>query len=310
VIAPAAVPRRPGSGPATLWADRVPLALLLAAPIGISLWGVPYYLGSVAERVRSPLHPLLRPSGAIGLALGIAAFGLFLFLWLYPLRKKIRWLAWTGPVGAWLRLHSLAGIAIPVLAAAHAGWRFEGLIGLGYLAMLLVALSGVVGRYLYTHIPRSRNGLELSRDEASGERRALLTEIALATGRDPKRIEQALAVDANSYRGLNPLQTLLRMIQDDFARGRVLRALRAEWGRPVAGGPPTDPKTLARALRLARREIAITQQVRMLDASRRVFGLWHVAHRPFAITALLAVLIHVVVAFAVGAVPASWVAAP
>ena len=189
-----------------------------------------------------------------------------------------------------------------MLAAAHAGWRFDGLIGLGYLSMLLVALSGVIGRYLYTHIPRSRTGLELGRDEAASERRALLTEIAIATGRDPRRIEQALAVDAGSYRGLNPFQTLLRMIQDDFARGRVLRALRAEWERPVAGGPPPDRKALARALRLARREIAIAQQVRMLDASRHVFGLWHVAHRPFAITALIAVIVHVVVAMWIGGI--------
>jgi hypothetical protein len=33
-----------------------------------------------------------------------------------------------------------------------------------------------------------------------------------------------------------------------------------------------------------------------------VFALWHVVHRPFAVTALLAVTIHVAVAVAVGSV--------
>jgi hypothetical protein len=299
--APGTAPRRAG-GPAGLSADAFPLAILLGIPLAITVWGLPYYAGSLATRVRSPLHALLRPSGTIGLALGIAAFSLFLFLWLYPLRKKFRSLAWAGPVAGWLRLHSLAGLSIPLLAAVHAGWRFDGLIGLGYLAMLLVALSGVVGRYLYTHIPRSRNGVELNREEAANERRALLTEIAAATGRDPRRIEQALSVDARAYEGLNPLHTLLRMAADDVDRRRVLRTLRAEWRRPAADVPPLDPRALARALRLARREITLTQQVRMLEASRRVFGLWHVAHRPFAITALLAVLVHVIVAIVVGGV--------
>ena len=55
-----------------------------------------------------------------------------------------------------------------------------------------------------------------------------------------------------------------------------------------------------RAVRLASREIALTQQTRMLDATHRLFGWWHVAHRPFAMTALLAVLIHVIVVVAVG----------
>jgi len=296
-------PRAPGGhGPPTLWADRIPLTLLLAAPVAITLWGLHYYLSPIGARVRNPLHALLRPSGTVGLALGIVAFALFLFLWLYPLRKKFRWLAWTGAVGTWLRVHSLAGLSIPVLAAVHAGWRFDGLIGLGYLSMLVVAMSGMIGRYLYSHIPRSRNGLELGREEIVAERRALLTEIAVATGRDPRVIEQALAVDPRPYQGLNPFQTIARMAHDDLARGRVLRTLRAEWGTALPGAAPSDPRSLDRALKLARREIAIGQQVRMLDTSRRVFGLWHVAHRPFAITALLAVVIHVIVAFAVGAV--------
>jgi len=33
----------------------------------------------------------------------------------------------------------------------------------------------------------------------------------------------------------------------------------------------------------------------MLDTTRRLFGYWHVAHRPIAVTALLAVLVHVAV---------------
>lgn len=53
-------------------------------------------------------------------------------------------------------------------------------------------------------------------------------------------------------------------------------------------------------LRLARSEMALTQQARMLAATQRVFRFWHVAHRPFAITALVAVGIHVGVAVAMG----------
>ena len=56
-----------------------------------------------------------------------------------------------------------------------------------------------------------------------------------------------------------------------------------------------------RVVHLASREISLAQQARMLDATQRVFGYWHVAHRPFAVTALVAVVIHVAVVVAVGA---------
>lgn len=73
--------------------------------------------------MRSPLHPWLKPTGYVGQTAGLLSAGLFLFLWLYPLRKKLRWLAFTGSLGRWLDVHIVAGFAIPLLAAMHAAWQ-------------------------------------------------------------------------------------------------------------------------------------------------------------------------------------------
>jgi hypothetical protein len=51
---------------------------------------------------------------------------------------------------------------------------------------------------------------------------------------------------------------------------------------------------------LARREMALSQQMRLLDATHRLFRFWHVAHRPVALAALVAVAVHVGVAVAMG----------
>ena len=75
-----------------------------------------------------------------------------------------------GSLQRWLDVHIVAGLSVPLVGALHAGWRFHGLIGLGYLAMLAVSLSGIVGRYLYIHIPRGRSGLEMSLDEIERQR--------------------------------------------------------------------------------------------------------------------------------------------
>jgi hypothetical protein len=163
-----------------------------------------------------------------------------------------------------------------------------------------------MGRYLYTRIPRRQNGLELSIDEVASERRALVTRIAAATGLEPAAVERALATDRRTFAGLDPLRTVLRMAADDWARWqsvrRLARALATRRGDRSGERPALDRRALAEVFRLARREVGLSQQARMLEASRRVFGYWHVAHRPVAITALLAVVVHVVVALAVGAV--------
>ena len=284
---------RPASGRgAALFAVLVPLA--------VTLFGMPYYALGPAERVRHALHPWLKPSGYLGQAAGLLGLAMFLFLWLYPLRKKHRWLAWTGAVGSWLRVHTAFGLVIPLLVAVHAAWRFTGLIGLGYGAMLTVALSGIVGRYLYVHIPRSLDGAELSREDVAEQRRTLVKRLALTTGRDPAAIERGLMAALTPASAGGVAGVLRRMLLDDFVRWRTIRRLRREWTRPPAGIAPLDRRSLDEALALARRELELAQQVRMLDAGRRVFGYWHVAHRPVAVTALLAVLVHVAVAVATG----------
>ena len=284
------------------YGDAIAIAASCLLPLAVTAWGWSYYAAPLAGRLRHPLHSLLRPSGPVGLGLGVLGLALFLFMWLYPFRKTVKWLAWTGPLGAWMRVHVVAGLAIPVIVAVHAGWRFEGLIGMGYLSMFVVSLSGIVGRYLYVHIPRSRNGLEMSMEEVGGERRALITDIAAASGLVPAEVERRLAVDPRPYAGLDPARTLWRMLRDDLSRGRMLSELQRELAKPQPGRSPIGRPQLRETMRLARREMALSQQVRMLEATRRVFGFWHVAHRPFAITALIAVLIHVVVAVVVGGI--------
>lgn len=266
----------------------------------INLAGLPYYMLPAAERVRSALHPWLKPTGYVGQTAGFLSFAMFLYMWLYPMRKKFRWLDFTGTLAGWLDVHVAAGILIPFLAAIHAAWHFTGLIGLGYGAMMVVCLSGIVGRYLYVRIPRSRSGLELSIEEANAQRQALLQRIVAATGLGEGMVDKLLSADPLPYQGLGPARTVVRMLLDDFSRARSARRLRRHWKGVSGARTAADRAVFSEVLRLARRQMALSQQVRMLDATHRVFRYWHVAHRPFAITALVGVVLHVVTAVALG----------
>ncbi len=280
---------------------RVVLGLTLAALTAICVLGVPYYLEPMAARVRSPWHAWLKPSGYIGQSAGLVALVLFLFLWLYPLRKRFRWLAFTGAMSRWLNSHVLVALALPLLVAVHAAWRFTGVIGLGFWSMMVVWLSGIVGRYIYARIPRGKAGVELTMEEIVGRRNDLLAQIAEHSGLEVAAVTAALAPASASTTGLGVWGTLRRMVADDFARRGAARRLRRLW---KARGPrrrSSDRAALRSVLRLARQEVALTQQGRMLDATQAVFRYWHVLHRPVAVAALVAVLVHVAVVVSLGA---------
>lgn len=254
----------------------------------------------MAERVRSVEHAWLRPSGYIGQSAGILAALIFASLWLYPLRKRFRTATWAGPLSKWLDVHISLALTLPLLLAIHAGWRFGGLIGLGFLAMMIVWSSGIVGRYLYVRIPRSRSGMELTLDQIAENRRSLVTDLAATTGLDPATLERTLRAEAPDRRAAGLLPAFGAMLSGDMSRWRLGRELRRRW-RHLPGRPALDDATLKSAVDMAVREVALAQQVRLLQRTHRIFRYWHVLHRPIAVTALIAVAIHIAVVVAVGA---------
>lgn len=297
-ISDATAPAQPGRR-----GGRVVLVLMLTFLTAVCVVGARYYLEPMAARVRNPLHPWLKSSGYIGQSAGLLALVLFLFLWLYPLRKKFRWLAFTGAISRWLDAHVIAALGLPLLVAVHAAWRFGGVIGLGFWSMMVVWLSGLVGRYLYARIPRSRAGVELSREEIAARRAALLVQISQHSGLDQATIDTALQPAVASARRTGIWGTFTRMVADDFARWAAERRLRKAWQARGRRGS-MDKGAVRLVLRLVRQEVKLAQQVRMLDATHAVFRYWHVFHRPLAIAALLAVVVHVAVVVALGA---TWV---
>jgi hypothetical protein len=278
---------------------RVATPLLLALLLAASLPGLPYYLAPAAIRLRHPLHAWLKPSGLIGQSAGILSLLLFLFLWLYPLRKRVPWLRGLGRLPAWLDVHIVAGLAVPIVGAIHAGWRFSGLIGLGYVSMLVVSLSGIVGRYLYGHIPRGLDGLELGRGQIEARKRELVARIARRLDLDEPRIAQELDAALVTPQPRGFVEAVGALAASDALRWLAVRRLRRGWARRGIGGA-LDRRELREVGRMIRREMALAQQLALLDATQSVFRFWHVAHLPVAVTALGAVLVHVAVVVALG----------
>jgi hypothetical protein len=282
---------------------RVAWLLGIGLPLAaVNLIGLPYYRAPMAVRVRHPWHHLLRPSGTVGLAAGILALAIFVFLWLYPLRKKFKQLAFLGSVGRWMDVHVASALALPLLLLIHSAWQSDGLIGLGLVAMFVVIASGIVGRYLYVRIPRARDGVELTREEVATERRDLIDRLAATTGLPVDAVERTLDISGADAAEPGVARAILQLLAADLLRWRRTAQLRRRWMAMAPDGRPLGRPALREAVRLANREISLTQQSRMLQATHRIFRFWHVAHRPFAITALIAVIIHVAVVLAVGVV--------
>lgn len=90
-----------------------------------------------------------------GHVLGILGFILMLMTeTLYSYRKRSHRARW-GSMETWLKFHIFTGLVGPYMVLLHTSWKFHGLAGAVTLLTLLIVLSGFVGRYIYTRIPRT-----------------------------------------------------------------------------------------------------------------------------------------------------------
>ena len=100
-------------------------------------------------------------SEVFGHGMGILGFVLMLMTeTLYSLRKRSRSVRW-GRMSTWLQLHIFTGLVGPYMVLLHSSWKFHGLAGATTLLTVIIVVSGFVGRYIFTRIPRTLDGLEI-----------------------------------------------------------------------------------------------------------------------------------------------------
>ena len=108
---------------------------------------------------RFPTEQYLTPQSGAGYAFGILGGSAMLLLLVYPLRKRMRWLAFMGTTKRWFQAHMALGVVGPVLVLFHANFSLGATNSNVALAcMLIVSGSGLFGRYFYTRIHHGLHG--------------------------------------------------------------------------------------------------------------------------------------------------------
>jgi hypothetical protein len=281
--------------------------LALAVVLVIAGYGWNYYTLSAAQRPFSPKHQLLRPSGTIGIKLGMVGVLMFFLIYLYPLRKKWGWLGRQGNSRHWLDFHIVLGTAAPIIIAFHSSFKFGNIAGMAFWSMLMVTLSGFVGRYLYSHIPRSLNAAELSMKEIKEKEEALRRELEEQKRTFGFTVDALAELPTPAELAKTPIMaSLLSMFLIDFKRPfkaslvRLRSAGFGAWVFSCFGLFSTRDQKLERAIRVAQKQASLSQSIVFLGRTQRIFQLWHVIHRPFSYAFAILAIIHIGLALFMG----------
>jgi hypothetical protein len=271
------------------WWIMLGIAAGAAATIALCVYGLTYYILPADARLLSPRHAVLKPSGRIGNALGIVGGVLLLLMYLYPLRKKWKWLSRKGKTKNWLDYHILMGLVGPVLITFHSSFKLSGVAGFAYWSMIAVVASGIVGRYLYGRIPRKLGAVEMSVDEAGQLCADLALQIRAQNVLTEKELQPLLALPSLDEVRAMPLgKALVVIVALDVRRSWALLRLRWKVGVHVSGH-----EDVSRALTAIRKQAALSKDALFLGKVQQMFKLWHVVHRPFSYSLAIMATLHI-----------------
>ena len=246
---------------------------------------------------------LYAPGSDLGYYLGLAGSLMMALLLLYPLRKRIGWLRRAGDLRHWFKLHMFLGITGPVLVLFHSTLQVGSLnAAIALYSMLLVAGSGVVGRFIYTKIHHGLYGRQATLQErqerlgrASG---AIRTKLRFSDDLE-RRLAAFEAYATNEQRAgiVGARRFVAVALRAPWLRRRTLRELRRVL-LAAAAEQRWSAEQVAARMHIARRMLddylLALQEVAQFSVYERLFSLWHVLHVPFVFMLVLCAIVHVV----------------
>jgi hypothetical protein len=264
------------------------------------LGGRDYFTTPLAVRGYAPGHRLLRPSGPIGQSFGLAGTVLLIVPFAYMARKRLARAKGMGTAKAWLEVHLFCGIVGPVLVTLHTTLKFNGIISAAYWSMVIVMLSGFVGRFLFVRIPRSIRGNEMTRTELDASAVELREEISRSVS-SKYMLERIQRVEREAVPTGGADLSLFNLLFGEVALSRKLRGLDREL---EGAGLAADKR--AEVIQLTAERSMLLRKIAYLERTKKLFAMWHVFHLPLVYLLLVIAAAHITLALYMGYVPFRW----
>lgn len=278
------------------------------------------------ERPFHDKHSFVKPGGLWGHGFGVVGTFMITFMHVYSIRKRFKFFRNWGSLKKWLHFHIYLGIIGSLFVMVHSTGKVNGLVSLSFWSMVLVFLSGFVGRFFYGAIPRRATGLAYSLEEAAD----LSEEWSAGLKRSFAKIGDAAAQldslesrrDVNRFLGkyVKPISDVGRLRNFDET---ALSGLRPIWGfsrrmvREIKEYRTNEAawkyflqirKTelrkrksfLKRKIKTIEKAASIKRKVQRWKSIQARLYYWHVFHKPLSVIMYTILFVHVYVSVKYG----------
>jgi len=267
----------------------------------LSITGWQYYTLPPEERVFHPKHSYLKPSGLVGHGLGIVgSLMMIIGVSSYMIRKRWKKLHRLGYLKHWLEFHIFMCSVGPILVLFHTAFKFGGIISIGFWSMVIVFLSGVIGRVIYIQLPKTLQGENLSKNEIENMISELLQKLSPSVKDQIAKIlmQEDDVSDKNYeyYSGLSTVKSIKLIFKENAKRKEKIKFLKLFIEKEKV--PNRSKKEF---IKISKQIVSLKTKEHLYNAFDSLLRHWHILHLPFAITMFIIMFIHIIVAVLFGA---------
>lgn len=249
-------------------------------------------------------HETFTPKEGAGYWIGIAGGTTLLIQLAYPLRKRVRFMRRLGSAPTWFRLHMVLGIVGPLLILYHSSYSLGAPnSNVALTAMLVVAVSGIIGRYFYGKVHNGLYGAHANLQDLLEDATSLLSVIEHNTGGTGGAV--AARLTSFGERMLTPSRSVFAALGKvlwlsfamPFARQNVLRAVHEaiEHNAPRMNWSNRDRRAhYAAAKPHVHAYFDAVSKASGLAFYDRLFSMWHLLHMPLYFLLIVTGIIHVI----------------
>lgn len=229
-----------------------------------------------------------KPGGDLPMWCGYIGTLLMLIATLYPLMRRVKAFRRLASNTMWFDFHMMTGTVGPMFIVLHAANKLDNWVASAFWAMVIVVLSGVLGRYLYTQVPDLAHGRELEELEHQRAFARLrkahpqATQIAEAILAQHRQDAERLARNAGFFRAL------WWIVMEDLRRPTRWFSRRHKIRRSGA------PKAVVRELiRRTGRMILIDRRGVLVPRAQLLLHSWKLVHVPFTVVMVVLSAYHI-----------------
>jgi hypothetical protein len=270
--------------PVLMWGLSLTAWFLAVAEIGLRMYkptsSLQYVLlrGQGLEPVIAEMKVGFRAGNDLAIYCGYVGTALMLLAILYVPLRRIKSFRVFASNTMWFDFHLMSGTMGPAFIVLHSAFKLDNWVSAAFWSMIIVFVSGVIGRYLYTQVPDLLNGRELEELDHKRAFQALHKQYGNAVNASHQILGPHKTAADNIAAHAGMLRSFLWLMMEDLKRpSRYL------YRKRIFGATGMPREGVAELSRRTGRMMLINRRMVLASRTQMLLHSWKKVHVPFSI---------------------------